>query len=427
MAALGSHLTNKYAEGYPGKRYYGGCQFDVPVSGLYTAVAQIGPDNYYATFGDAVAAYQSGDSIAVLDQYAGNVPAGWEFNPGCTELVKVQVTLTVWRDAQATAVVTVGGDEQTPTATYANYDEYTFDYNTQAVVTWSAPEHYTIETGGGFDNPATFVLTENATAQAPGLNVVRDTVLITLPIVENTTMTVEASSGDVVKGVEYVAEVCYTVDNGATVTITYTADNGYKITGTSSYTIESAYEGATIDASATVVTADSGSTEIQPGQTDGKEYASQQEAEAALGNVTPTAATEVSTALGEEATAAYLTKFEAKVVENGDGTSKVVVGLKAEAEAALADDATTNVMATVAASLSDIVADATGDKTEVTVSNVVPGFYYSISYGTELGAMNTEGDRVLAPVSGTIKLQTPAKEESAAAGFYRVNVNITDK
>ena len=32
MQAMGSCLTNKYAEGYPGKRYYGGCEVVDPVS-----------------------------------------------------------------------------------------------------------------------------------------------------------------------------------------------------------------------------------------------------------------------------------------------------------------------------------------------------------------------------------------------------------
>ena len=34
MEAVGSCLTNKYAEGYPGKRYYGGCQYVDEVEGI---------------------------------------------------------------------------------------------------------------------------------------------------------------------------------------------------------------------------------------------------------------------------------------------------------------------------------------------------------------------------------------------------------
>ena len=37
MAAVGSCLTNKYAEGYPGRRYYGGCS---AVDGLETYCQQ---------------------------------------------------------------------------------------------------------------------------------------------------------------------------------------------------------------------------------------------------------------------------------------------------------------------------------------------------------------------------------------------------
>ena len=46
MAAQGSVLTNKYAEGYPGKRYYGGCEFvdDVETLAIERAKALFGAD-----------------------------------------------------------------------------------------------------------------------------------------------------------------------------------------------------------------------------------------------------------------------------------------------------------------------------------------------------------------------------------------------
>ena len=36
LQAMGSHLTNKYAEGYPRARYYGGCQYVDEIEDLST-------------------------------------------------------------------------------------------------------------------------------------------------------------------------------------------------------------------------------------------------------------------------------------------------------------------------------------------------------------------------------------------------------
>ena len=51
MEAAGSVLTNKYAEGYPGKRYYGGCQ-------IVDQVEQIAIDRAKTLFGAAYANVQ---------------------------------------------------------------------------------------------------------------------------------------------------------------------------------------------------------------------------------------------------------------------------------------------------------------------------------------------------------------------------------
>jgi glycine hydroxymethyltransferase len=51
MAAQGSQLTNKYAEGYPGKRYYGGCE-------CVDVVEQLAIDRCKQLFGAAYANVQ---------------------------------------------------------------------------------------------------------------------------------------------------------------------------------------------------------------------------------------------------------------------------------------------------------------------------------------------------------------------------------
>ncbi len=51
MAAQGSQLTNKYAEGYPGKRYYGGCEH-------VDVVEQLAIDRAKKLFGAGQAAVQ---------------------------------------------------------------------------------------------------------------------------------------------------------------------------------------------------------------------------------------------------------------------------------------------------------------------------------------------------------------------------------
>ena len=46
LAAAGTVLTNKYAEGYPGKRYYGGCQCVDVVENIAIAVSYTHLDVY---------------------------------------------------------------------------------------------------------------------------------------------------------------------------------------------------------------------------------------------------------------------------------------------------------------------------------------------------------------------------------------------
>ncbi|MCI0704076.1 MAG: serine hydroxymethyltransferase [Planctomycetia bacterium] len=91
MAAQGSCLTNKYAEGYPGRRYYGGCEFvDVAeklaierVKQLFGAEhANVQPHSgAQANMGVFLATLQPGDTIMGLDlAHGGHLTHGMKLN-----------------------------------------------------------------------------------------------------------------------------------------------------------------------------------------------------------------------------------------------------------------------------------------------------------------------------------------------------------
>ncbi|MBY0513048.1 MAG: serine hydroxymethyltransferase [Gemmataceae bacterium] len=91
MAAQGSCLTNKYAEGYPGKRYYGGCEFvDAAERLALDRVKQLfGADHAnvqphsgaQANMAVFLAALQPGDTIMGLDlAHGGHLTHGMKLN-----------------------------------------------------------------------------------------------------------------------------------------------------------------------------------------------------------------------------------------------------------------------------------------------------------------------------------------------------------
>lgn len=91
MEAQGTILTNKYAEGYPGKRYYGGCEFIDPIEQLAidrakqlfgAGHANVQPHSgSQANMGVYLACIQAGDTIMGMDlSHGGHLTHGSPVN-----------------------------------------------------------------------------------------------------------------------------------------------------------------------------------------------------------------------------------------------------------------------------------------------------------------------------------------------------------
>ena len=75
LKAQGSVLTNKYAEGYPGKRYYGGCEF-------VDVVEQLAIDRAKELFGASYANVQP--------------HSGSQANAAFREFCKIKLSFKIW-------------------------------------------------------------------------------------------------------------------------------------------------------------------------------------------------------------------------------------------------------------------------------------------------------------------------------------------
>jgi glycine hydroxymethyltransferase len=129
LAAMGSVMTNKYAEGYPGKRYYGGCQFvDVAedlardrVKALFGAEhANVQPHSgAQANMGVYLAVMQPGDTMLGMDlTHGGHLTHGHPLNYSGKEF----------------EVVAYGVDKTTETIDYDRLRELALEHHPKLIV-----------------------------------------------------------------------------------------------------------------------------------------------------------------------------------------------------------------------------------------------------------------------------------------------------
>lgn len=116
MQAQGSQLTNKYAEGYPGKRYYGGCEYVDVVEQLAIDRAKelFGADyanvqphsGSQANFAVYTALLQPGDTVLGMNLAQGGhlthgsrltSPANCTTSSLTVLMSPVKLTMTTWR------------------------------------------------------------------------------------------------------------------------------------------------------------------------------------------------------------------------------------------------------------------------------------------------------------------------------------------